>query len=432
VPHRTLAPPTLLLVLGFASLACGADQRPPAADTPARAGVATPQDSAHGAATGVRDAAPAALLRPTPIQGSGESAAALLRCQNEMNQEFGAADSATSAGAPPSAGAAAAGPRAAATGAGTVQDSAGRAAAAGAAPRKAGAPPAVPARKYKTGDDPAFAARMGWPPSSPPPLAGAILPCRRIVAYYGNPFSKKMGVLGEYPYGEMVRRFHAALAEWNAADPHHPVVPAFQLIAVVAQGSAGSDGRYRLRMPDTLVQKVYGWAKQEHGLLFLDVQVGRSTLQAELPRLEPFLKNPDVHLAIDPEFSMKDGTPPGRKIGTFDAADINYASRFLAGIVEKYQLPPKVLVVHRFTRRMVTNARQIKLRPEVQIVMNMDGWGAEWLKRDSYKDYIVREPVEYTGFKIFYHNDIRKAGWTLMKPGQVLGFRPYPLYIQYQ
>ncbi|HSJ09192.1 MAG TPA: hypothetical protein VK928_04740, partial [Longimicrobiales bacterium] len=94
-------------------------------------------------------------------------------------------------------------------------------------------------------------------------------------------------------------------------------------------------------------------------------------------------------------------------------------------------LPPKVLVIHRFTRAMVTNAASVRLRPEVQVVMQMDGWGPAWLKRDSYRDYVVKEPVQYSGFKLFYHNDT-KAGDPLMTPADLLRLRPRPLYIQYQ
>ena len=100
-------------------------------------------------------------------------------------------------------------------------------------------------------------------------------------------------------------------------------------------------------------------------------------------------------------------------------------------MVEKYNLPPKVFIVHRFRRTMVTNYKQIQLRPKVQIVMHMDGWGAPWLKRDSYHDYIIAEPVQYTGFKLFYHNDTKK-GDPLMTPQDVLKLNPKPLYIQYQ
>ncbi len=275
------------------------------------------------------------------------------------------------------------------------------------------------------------AARPLWPVKGPAPLPGALLPSRRIVAYYGNPLSKRMGILGELPPDEMLRRLDREVAAWTKADSTTPAIPALQLIATVAQGSPGRDGMYRARMPDSLIEKVYAWAQRRNGILFLDVQVGKSTLQAELPRFEQFLSRPDVHLAIDPEFSMKRGGAPGKRIGTYDASDINYAIDFLAGIVEKYHLPPKVLVVHRFTRPMLTNAGHIKLDPRVQVVINMDGWGAPHLKKDSYQAYVSSEPVQFTGFKLFYHNDT-KRGDPLMRPLDVLALFPRPLYIQYQ
>ncbi len=93
-----------------------------------------------------------------------------------------------------------------------------------------------------------------WPVNTPPPLPGSILPSRRIVAYYGNPLSKRMGILGELPPDQMLARLDREVAAWNKADPAHPVQPALHLIVVVAQGAPGRDGKYRLRMPDTLVE----------------------------------------------------------------------------------------------------------------------------------------------------------------------------------
>jgi hypothetical protein len=273
-----------------------------------------------------------------------------------------------------------------------------------------------------------------WPVSGPAPLPGAILPARRIVAFYGNPLSKHMGVLGEYPVDDMLARLDREVKRWQDADPSTPVQPALHLIAVVAQGYPGRDGMYRLRMPDTLIERVYQWARQKHALLFLDMQVGHSTVQAELPRLLPFLERPDVELGLDPEFSMhydKEGLKPGTKIGTLMAADVNYAVRTLSDLVAEKHLPPKVLVVHRFTRRMVPNPREIRLDPRVQIVMNMDGWGPPWLKFDSYRDYEVADPVQFTGFKIFFHNDA-KSGEALITPGELIRLVPRPIYIQYQ
>ena len=271
-----------------------------------------------------------------------------------------------------------------------------------------------------------------WPVKRPVPLPGSLLPANRIVAFYGNPLSKKMGVLGEYPKDEMLAKLDQEVARWRKADPSHPVIPALHLIVTVAQGAPGKNGLYRLQMRDSMVNEVYSWIKPKHGVFFIDVQVGKSTLQAELPRLRPFLENPDVYLAVDPEFSMApSGAVPGTKIGTLDAKDINWAVNWLDEIARSKNLPPKILVVHRFTRKMVTNARDIHPTPHVQVVMDMDGWGPPWLKFDSYHDYVKKEPVEFTGFKLFFHNDT-KSGAAMLTPAEVLRLNPKPLYIQYQ
>ncbi len=291
---------------------------------------------------------------------------------------------------------------------------------------------AAPKIKYNAGESPEYAAQCGWPVKCPAPLPGSILPSKRIVAYYGNPLSKKMGALGEFPKDDMLRRLKGEVAKWQAADPATPVQPALHLIAVVAQGAPGKDNKYRMIMPDKVVNQVYGWAKEAGAVMFIDIQTGHDDIRTVLPRFEWILKNPDVHLGIDPEFNLiKSGKKPGKKIGTYDAADINFASGYLKDLVKKYNLPPKVFTVHRFTRGGVTNSKSIVIRPEVQIVMHMDGWGASWLKRDSYKDYVVSEPVQYTGFKLFYHNDTKK-GDPLLTPQEVLKLNPKPLYIQYQ
>jgi len=270
-----------------------------------------------------------------------------------------------------------------------------------------------------------------WPVNGPEPLPGSILPAKRIVAFYGNPLSKKMGILGEAAPDEMLARLDREVAAWNSADSATPVQPALHLIAVVAQGSPGTAGKYRMRMDSALIEQVYSWAKSKKALLFLDVQVGQGTLQEELPRLTPFLKRPDVHLGIDPEFSMKRGAVPGTRIGTLDAADVNYASSLLRDLVEREHLPPKILVVHRFTRDMLTGYKRITLDPRVQVVINMDGWGPPSLKRESYRRYVYQYPVQFTGFKLFYRND-KKNGSRMMSPTEVLALHTKPIYIQYQ
>jgi hypothetical protein len=211
-----------------------------------------------------------------------------------------------------------------------------------------------------------------------------------------------------------------------------PVQPALEYIAVTAQRNAGKDGKYRLRMPFSQIDKALELAGSINAILFSDIQVGHCNLTEELPVLLPYLKMPNVHLAIDPEYSMKTGAVPCTQIGSFDADDINYASDYLAEIVRTYHLPPKILVVHRFTKQMVTNYKNITTKPEVQIVMNMDGFGFPAKKIDSYKSCIANEPVQFAGFKLFYKNDIKSPPHKLMTPEEILTLYPSPIYIQYQ
>ena len=295
-------------------------------------------------------------------------------------------------------------------------------------------PPAVPPQLDANGQviPPPKPKPSLWPVQAPYPNGGALLPFNRIVAYYGNLYSRKMGVLGQYDEAEMLSRLDAEVKKWEQADPSTPVIPALHYIAVVAQGSAGADGMYRARMPSTEIDKVLAMASKINALVFLDIQVGFSTVEKEVPLLEKYLKMPNVHLGLDPEFSMKTGIRPGKIVGTMDATDVNFAANYLAKLVKENNLPPKILVVHRYTQKMLTNYKLIKPLPEVQIIVHMDGWGEQAKKIGTYKHFIYPEPVQFTGFKIFYKNDVLTPGTTLITPSKLLQLNPRPSYIQYQ
>ncbi len=271
-----------------------------------------------------------------------------------------------------------------------------------------------------------------WPVKLDYPLPGAIFPFNRVVAYYGNLYSKKMGVLGEYPTDEMFSRLLAEVKKWQAADSTVTVRPALHYIAVTAQGYPGKGNKYRLRMPFKQIDSVIRMAARINALVFLDIQTGQSTVQEEIPLLETYLKMPQVHLGIDPEFSMKTGKKPGTVIGTMNDSDINFAIHYLTKLAKDNQLPPKILVVHRFTQAMIRNYKNIRPNPNVQVVIDMDGWGAKSRKLTTYLEYVSREPVQFTGFKLFYKNDFREPNSSMMTPAEVLKLKPKPVYIQYQ
>lgn len=299
-------------------------------------------------------------------------------------------------------------------------------------PAPVGTPGATPAQPAEVA-----APAPGAPVSAPlpvpdvPVLTGAVIPTERIVAYYGNPASTRMGILGEVPPEEMLARLDNEVAAWQEADPFTPVRPALHMIAVMAASDPGPDSLYRIRQPARRINQVMEWAEQRDALVFLDIQPGRSSVQAELPRLERWLAEPHVHLALDPEWAMGPDELPGRRIGSMSADEINYAIAFLADVVEEHRLPPKVLVVHRFTQGMVRNARDIRTDPRVQVVIHMDGWGPPSQKIRSYVDFVVPEATQFTGFKLFYRHD-QKPGSRMLTPSELLELRPVPFYIQYQ
>jgi hypothetical protein len=261
----------------------------------------------------------------------------------------------------------------------------------------------------------------------PPPLPGSILPSRRIVSYYGNPLARGMGVLGELPPEQLFPRLRAQADAYRSADRSRPVAPALELVAVVAQGEPGPDGLFRLRMETALIDRVVAWAEEHDFLVILDLQVGRGSVDEEVRWLLPYLKRPNIHLALDPEFAMPASHVPGQRVGTMDASTINRTLRVLADLVESEELPPKLLLAHRFTEEMVTGARQIVTDPRVQVVMVMDGFGTPALKTRQYDALIAQQRVQYTGFKLFYRHDT-----PLMTPEQVILLEPAPDLVIYQ
>jgi hypothetical protein len=250
----------------------------------------------------------------------------------------------------------------------------------------------------------------------------------RIVSFYGNPLAKQMGILGEIPSDQMLAKLKEQIAAYNDKDPSRTFVPALELVTPAAQGAPGEDGLYRARMKPEVIEQVANWAEANNALLILDVQIGLSTIPEEVEALLPYLKRPYVHLALDPEFAIPSGHIPGEVVGTLDAAAIDGAVRTLSELVASEHLPPKVLVVHRFTDSMITHAWAIThADPNVQIVVTMDGFGPPPLKLAQYRAYVHDQGIQFSGIKLFYHHDV-----PLLTPGQVLALEPTPDLIIYQ
>jgi len=253
----------------------------------------------------------------------------------------------------------------------------------------------------------------------------SLLADHMLVTWYGNPRSTLMGALGEQSGAARVARFKKQAEAYAAVSPKK-VVMAYHLVAVVAQCTAGADGLWRRRETRDVIDALLSDARANGFRLVLDIQVGRSTVAKEVAALLPYLREPDVDLALDPEFSMADCEIPGKTIGSLRAADVNGALDELERLITELRLPPKVLIVHQFRLDMLPDKHLIRSSPLVDTVLMMDGIGSQSLKLASYRA-VMRQPLAFAGIKLFYKQDS-----NLFTPAQVLALTPTPSVVIYQ
>jgi hypothetical protein len=256
---------------------------------------------------------------------------------------------------------------------------------------------------------------------------GALLPRHRIVAYYGNPRTAALGALGGRDRATVLAELRGEAARFAAADPGRPVLPAFDLIAAMAQRDPGNDGTYRAQLSATILDDWADFAAREGVLLILDVQPGRSSCRAEIERLRPWLRLPHVHLALDPEWAVGEDGVPGVEVGHLDASEIRGAQEALAALVASERVPPKLLVVHQFERTTIPDREDLTQVPGVQLVIDVDGHGPPGRKTEAYRTLVRDEPVGFAGIMLFYKQDD-----PLMTADQVLALTPPPDFIAYQ
>jgi hypothetical protein len=252
-----------------------------------------------------------------------------------------------------------------------------------------------------------------------------LLPHRRIVAFYGAPQDEELGTLGIGSPASATRRLERQARAY--ARPDRPVLPALELIAVTAAADPGEGGRYSTRQDDAVIERYLRAARAAKALLVLDIQPGRSDFYAEVTRLERWLAEPDVGLALDPEWRMGPGEIPGQVIGSVDAREVNAVSAWLSQLVVRNRLPQKLFLIHQFTNDMVDDTR-LQERRGLAMVLNADGFGTQELKRVKYHQF-TRSPRRFfgEGFKLFYREDT-----DLMTPREVLRLRPPPDVVVYE
>jgi len=250
-----------------------------------------------------------------------------------------------------------------------------------------------------------------------------IFPDRRVVAFYGAPQAAALGVLGIGDPDDMAKKLERQARPY--ATSARPVLPAFELIAVIAADAPGEGDLYRNRQDDEIIGRYLKAARRAGAILLLDIQPGRSDFLTEAKVLEKWLREPDVGLALDPEWRMAAEEVPGQTIGSVDASEVNATTSWLSELTRRERLPQKLLVIHRFTDDMIDNLAALEEPREIAMVINVDGFGSEAQKVAKYRD--LESHRFHAGFKLFYEEDT-----GLMTPQRVLRLRPEPDLIVYE
>jgi hypothetical protein len=262
------------------------------------------------------------------------------------------------------------------------------------------------------------------------PGGGQVLfPLHRIVALYGNPLSPALGALGQQDIPDAIVRVKN-LARLYRPLSKVPVIPAFEIIATVAQGTNEPEGgTYSYVTPPAELKPWINEATHAGLYVVLDLQAGRANLLAQAKEYKGLLERPDVGLALDPEWKLGPSQLPLQQIGSVNSAQINAVIRWLAALTASHHLPQKLLVLHQFRLSMITGEQNIDTRhDDLAIVIHMDGQGTPYEKEETWHAVIGAAPHGiYLGWKNFFTKD-----HPTLTPAETMNRSPQPVMISYQ
>ncbi|MFZ1287698.1 MAG: hypothetical protein WAR57_11765 [Candidatus Phosphoribacter sp.] len=255
-----------------------------------------------------------------------------------------------------------------------------------------------------------------------------IFPAHRLVGYSGYPGSPALGRLGVGDLDERVTEIEKLGAEYAAG---RTVLPVLELIATVVHSRPGADGLYRTRIDDDVVARHLEAARRHRAILLLNIQPGRARFLDEVEHWARWLREPDVGLALDPEWAVGPGQVPGKVFGRSSGAELDEIAEFLSGIVATHRLPEKVLLYHQLHASIVREPAALQPHPGVALVVSVDGIGNRAEKTSTWTRIVSLTPAHvHKGFKLFYDEDTRRG--PLMTPAQVLQLSPQPEYVLYE
>jgi hypothetical protein len=255
-----------------------------------------------------------------------------------------------------------------------------------------------------------------------------IFPTYRLFGYSGSPGSSAFGRLG---VGDLDARVRELERRGAAYADGRTVLPVLELVTVIAQATPGKDGDYSQRVADATINRYLAAARRHRALLLLNVQPGRADFIDQVKQLEPWLKQPDVGVALDPEWAVSKGQVPGRVYGSTTGAELDQVARYLDSLVRRYDLPQKVMVFHQVAAKVVRHQSAVKEHAGVVVIKSVDGIGSREAKTATWRVLVKSLPSSiHPGFKLFFDEDARHG--KLMTPAQVMALKPQPEYVLFE
>jgi hypothetical protein len=256
-----------------------------------------------------------------------------------------------------------------------------------------------------------------------------VFPRYRLVGYAGVTGASTLGRLGTGPLDQRVKEIERRAKPYAAG---REILPIVEVIATVVQASPGRDGKYRVRLSDAQIARYHKAARKHRAVMLLNLQPGRSEFITEAKAFEKWLKEPDVGVALDPEWAMDRGQRPGGVYGHTTGAELDEVAGYLAGLVKRHDLPEKVMVYHQVARSVVRRESGLKAHDGVVMIKSADGLGHPGPKKNTYRVVNKSTPkFVHAGFKLFFTED-RRNGGRLMTPKEVLALKPRPEYVMYE
>jgi len=284
-------------------------------------------------------------------------------------------------------------------------------------------------------------------PKRETPKTVSLLARNTLFTVYGRAFNYApiLGRLGTYKsIEEMEKDIQPWVQGIDKRNDGKGVIPGIHLIYAMAIPCKPNDDC--LLYLEGMVKDIVGTYIQpaaKHGwMVVLDTQVGKSNPVQQVKRIidKGYLKYENVVVAIDPEFHVHPGRErPGIPIGVIQASQINEVQQMLDDYVRTQNQPKKkILIVHQFgdpnvndgVPFMIQNKKGLKTYDNVDLVIDMDGFGEQAVKVHKYNkitDSNVYPIIKYRGIKVFFPNKWEHHGHFDKPPmnlDQIFGLEP--------